>query len=223
MVDLLPGTALPLSAGGGGHQTEGRGGIELTPQRAPVSLLERLGARDDISSAELAFVGAAIRGFDHRPRRLKTIFDGATGQTDASTGNLVVPLYQCPAGCEAHVALVVADPTNTAGTTPNAGFANTASWAFLAAAQESTGLANANVLSLRPGLFAFAPSPAVIAANAAVVLPFEWTFNDSNAPVLQSGDTLWYGLVGGSQATILNITVRLTYRINLYGFESGQL
>lgn len=217
-VELIPGTSIPIQSSFGSPQHEGRGSITPAPGREPVSIFERLSARDDISPAELAFLLAAVKQFDRRPRKLRTIYQVAQGQTDATTGNLALPLFQCPAGCEAHVTRVNIDaPGSTL--TPSAPFANALSFAYLSSSTESTAIAAGQVDALlRPGLVAFAPTSA-----AGPFLPGEWTYNDTNAIVLQGGDYLWLAIHGGSQAGITNLQILCTYRINLFGYEEGQL
>jgi hypothetical protein len=211
MVELIPGTALPVYAPQASEQPEGRGAVQIREGRGPTSLFERLSARDDVSPAELAMIDAAIRGFDRRPKTLDNIFATTARVTDTTTGNVVIPLFTVPGGTEGHVTFVVADVPGSATITPSAPLANASIWTFLAAAGASTGASASTADTLRAGMVAFAPT-----AAAGPVLPGAWTFNDTNAPVLQSGDELFYVMHGGSIAAALGITVQVTYRINLY-------
>lgn len=192
-------------------QPEGRGEIKLTPEHLAPSLVDHLENVDGLSVAERAVLLAAIRAYDHRPRQERTIFAQASGETDGTTGNLVLPLLTVPAGMEGHVTFVNVDAPGTA-ILPGAPFANAASWAYLAAL--SPGLAlNSQALASRPGELVFAPSPA--SATAALV-PYTWTFNDSNAPVIFGGEALVYVLVGGTQAGIAGKQIQVSYRVNLF-------
>lgn len=218
MVDLIPGTTLPIHTGPGGEQPEGRGTVTITHDRMPRSLFERIGDRDDVTPAELAYLDAAIRSFDKTPRHLKTIFSSSWAQTSATTGNLVLPLFTCPAGCEGHVTEVTVDAPYSTTITPAAPFSNASSWAFLAVSGASSSPGPGQVDSFRPGLVAFAP-----VTPAGPIIPGQWTFNDSSSPILRGGDSLYYCLHGGSVAAILGLALDCSYRVNLFGVEQGQL
>ena len=221
-VELIPGTGLPLHVGPGGEQPEGRGTVQITDDRAPRPIVDRNApVAGALSPQEMAFVQAAIAAFDRGHRKLKTIFDTAAGVTDATTGNIVIPLFVCPGGCEAHVTNVLVDTPQAAATiAPSVPFSNAATWAFLAIAGASTGRSPGDADSLRPGMVTFAPNPA---SGTNAVLPFQWTFTDAPAPTLFGGDQLYYVLHGGSQATVKAITVQVTYKVELFGYENGQL
>lgn len=220
MVELVPGTSLPIQRSYGSPQPEGRGGVQLTEDRQPPSVIDPRAEQPSFSAAELAFVRAAISAYDRRPRKLKTVYDTTAKITDGTTGNLVVPLFTCPAGCEGHVTQCTVDIPNSASINPSAPFANASSWAFLASIPGggTSGPLNSQADTFRPGMIAFAP-----AAAAGPIAPGQWTFNDTSSPILYGGDQLLYVLHGGSIAAILSQSVQVTYRIDLYGFEDGQL
>ena len=216
--ELIPGTSLPIQGSFGSPQHEGRDFVNMAQGREPRSLFERIGDADGVTPGEKAFIMGALRAFDNRPRQLKTISAQASGQTDATTGNMVVPFFQVPAGCEAHVANVTVDVPGSATITPAQPFSNNAAWAFIASGPETTGAPASTADSLRFGMLTFAP-----ASSGGPILPGQWTFNDSNAPVGQSGDTIYFVLHGGSQTALQAIGVQVTYRVNLFGYENGQL
>lgn len=211
-VELIPGTALPVYAPGAAEQPEGRGGIQLRPERQPPSLLERIDDPEGLTPAERMVVAAALRAFENKPKRVKHIDATVGGQTDATTGNLVIPLYQCPAGCELHITNVTVDPSGSATITPSAPYSNAASYMFLSISGSSTGTgsATATVNALRNGLAAFAPTSA-----AGPIIPGQWTFNDSNARIAFGGETVYFVFVGGSIAAVLNLALRVSFRFNL--------
>lgn len=216
MVDLIPGTALPLSPPGAAAQPEGRGNVILTPARQPVSMLERLSQRDDISPAELMYLDAAVRRFDRQPPSKRYRFIPSSDTTDASTGNLALQLYEVPQGAECHLASVTVDTPSSATITPAAPYANAASYMFLAKAPPSTSDNDAFALSLRPGLIAFAPT-----AAGGPILPGQWTFGEGDAPVGFGGEMFWLVIVGGSQAAILGLTVTAKTKIIEYGGQGS--
>lgn len=222
MVDLIPGTSIPIQGSFGSPQPEGRGEItELAPGRQPVSMFDRIANRDDISPAELAYLAAAIRHFDHRPRKLKTIYDSASRVTDGTTGNVVIPLFIAPAGVECHITQILVDmPSSGTTVTPSAPFLNASSFAYLAIGPDSSGDSAANADNYRQALAAFWPNPA-LATNP--MIPAQSTFNDKNAPVMFGGEMASYVIHGGSQAGIVGKTVQVTYRIEIYGFEDGNI
>jgi hypothetical protein len=209
-VELIPGTALPLHGGPqAAQQIEGRGDIQLTPQRQPPSLLEKISDPDFLSAAERVYMEAAIRAFDKRKILEKEEYFSVGDQTDATTGNCVVSLFEVPAGKRGDVVQVLVDAPGSAAITPAAPFANAASWAFICIAPASSGLADS--AALRQGLAAFAPTSA-----GGPILPGQWTFNDSNAPVAWGGEQVYFVLVGGSVAAVVNLQIQVTVRINLY-------
>lgn len=220
MVDLIPGTTLPIHVGPGGRQSEGRGAVGLTPERQPPSMIDPNAPQPSLGAAELAFVRAAIAAYDRKPRKLKTIYDSASGQTDSTTGNLVLPLFVNPAGCEGHVTNVFADAPLSATVTPSAPLANASIWAFLAIVQGSgtTGTTAANADTLRRAGVASVPNTA-----GGVTLPGGFTFTDAPAPTMFGGDALFFVMHGGSIAGALSLLVQVTYKIELFGFEDGQL
>jgi len=214
MVDLIPGTTLPYHGGPGGLQPEGRGEIVPNPDRQPRSLIEKLENRDDVSPVELAFAAAAIRAYDHKARKERDIYASTGGVTDATTGNIVLPLFEVPAGMFGHVAQVTVDAPGSATITPSAPYANASSWAYIAIASASSVPSNPATTGLRNGLAAFAPSSA-----AGPIIPGQWTFNDTNAPVAWGGEQVFFVLVGGSVAAVKGLNLQVTYRINLYTRE----
>lgn len=218
--ELIPGTALPLHVGPGGRQPEGRGVTEINPDRQPPGMIDPNAPGPSLSHAELAFVRAAIGAYDRRPRKLKTIYDSSAAQTDGTTGNLVLPLYTSPQGCEAHVTNVYVDAPLSATVNPSAPAANAAIWAFLAIVQGSgtTGTTNANADTLRRAAVASVPNSA-----AGPTIPCSFTFTDAPAPTMFGGDSLYFVLHGGSQAAVTSLMVQATYKIELFGFEDGQL
>jgi hypothetical protein len=213
-VELIPGTTLPFHTGPGGFQPEGRGEIIPNPEHRSPSLLEKIGSRDDLSATELAFAAAALRAYDHRSSKVRDVYASAGGVTDATTGNIVVPLFEVPAGMFGHVAQVTVDAVSSATITPAAPYANASSWAYIAIAPASSMPANPAATALRAGMAAFAPSSA-----AGPIIPGQWTFNDTNAPVAWGGEQVYFVLVGGSVAAVKSLNLQVTYRINLYSRE----
>jgi hypothetical protein len=59
-------------------------------------------------------------------------------------------------------------------------------------------------------MIAFAPT-----AAAGPILPFQWEFGEHDAPIAFGGDTIFYVLVGGTQASLLNIRIQAGIRVNL--------
>ena len=204
--ELIPGTALPY---GGQASGEGRGSIERYTRSQP--LLERLADRDDIAPHELAIVAAALRAYEHAPKFEKTVFEQHSGQADATTGNLVLELHAVPQGMEGHIAQVTYDTPQVATINPSAPFANAASWSFLAVASRGYGQQNANADALRAAMVAFAPSSA-----AGPIVPGQWTFNDSNAPVAFGGESVYLVVHGGSQAALAGAAYIASIRLNLF-------
>lgn len=218
--ELVPATSLPLHVGAGGYQEEGRGSVELNPDRAPAPLFDRLRQVDDITQAEYAHLAAAVTAYAGRRKPLDEIFASVSANTDAVTGNLVLELFRVPAGTVGLVTNVTVDlPAGgaTGAITPTAPFANAASWSFLALGNiQSSGMQTSNPTALRPALVAFAPVTA-----AGPILPGQWTFSDKNGPVGQANETLYYCLVGGSQAALVATPLQATFRVQLYGLEAG--
>lgn len=212
MVDLIPGTALPVHTGPGGEQTEGRGTVTENPERTSPSLLERIGSRDEVSPLELAVVEAALRAFDKRPPRTRTMFASAGGQTDATTGNLIMPLFEVPQGWKGDLSSLIVDTGGSATITPSAPYSNAASYAFIAVAPPTT-FVNPTatvVAALRRGLVAFAPN-----AAAGPIIPGQWTFGGADGPIAWGGEMFYFVLVGGSIAAIQGQAIQATYRVEL--------
>lgn len=212
--ELIPGTTLPIYAPETAAQNEGRGNLELNPNRQPPSLLEKIQDPDFLSAAERVYMEAAIRAFDKRKILEREYYFSVGQETDGTTGNCVVPLFECPAGKRADVANLTVDAPQSATITPAAPFTSGSAWAYIAIAPPSSGQGNANVAQLRPGLAAFAPN--ATAATTSPLLPFQWTFNDSNAPIAWGGEQVYYVLVGGSVAAVKALQIQVTVRINLY-------
>lgn len=210
-VELIPGTALPFIAPSMAPQPEGRGGVQLTDERQPPPMVEGSESGDLVPDSYRQIVDAALRAFDRSPKFERTVFDGTAGQTDATTGNLVLELFQIPMGTEGRIVNVTIDLPSSATITPAAPYANAASWCFLASLGSSTGLGNANPALLRSGMVAFAPTSA-----AGPILPGQWTFNEDECPVIWGGMMLFFVLVGGSVAAITNQQLEASYRVNLY-------
>ena len=207
---FIEGTAIPFNAPGTSPQSEGRGTVGIGPPR---SLLDKLAERDDVAPSELVYLDAALRAFANQPKKRRVYWQTAAAQTDPTSGNCIIPLYQVPAGMVAGIANVIVDTPSTAGINPAAPFANAASWAFLARASETSTLAASNVTTtggLRNGMIAFAPT-----AAAGPILPFQWEFGEHDAPIAFGGDTIYYVLVGGTQASLLNIRIQAGIRVNL--------
>lgn len=211
-VELIPGTSIPIYAPESARQPEGRGDVTIIPERMPPSRVEGDPSPDEISAMQRQLVDAAIRAFDRAPKLDRTIFQSTAGQTDTTTGNLILELFECPQGKEGRVTNVTVDTPQSATITPTAPFANAASWAFLASLGATSGLGNTGAATFRAGLVAFAP---IFAAGP--ILPGQWTFNEDEAPVLWGGQMLYYVLVGGSVAALLNLQIECSYRVNLYG------
>lgn len=217
-VELIPGTALPIVAPGGTVQTEGRGEIELHPDRGPVSLLEKVA--DRFSPAELAYTQAALRAFDQQAKLERVVFDQATNTTENSAnGNIAIQCYECPAGMEGRISFVTADTPGQSTITPTAPLANAATWCFIAIlpASQGRGLpSNADLTNgaLRMGLVDFWPDPP---SSTGACLPAKFgTYGDDGGPVLYGGDSLWFCLIGGNQANIKGQTVKVNFRVNLW-------
>jgi hypothetical protein len=207
--ELIPGTALPVQAPGSSPQVEGRGTVGMG---APKSLLQKISEHDQITPSELAYADHALRAFANQPKKQRFYWVTAQASTDATTGNVVIPVFQVPAGFQAGIANVVADAPDQTAITPSAPFANAASWSFVAKQRETsiTNPAQAVGSGLRRGLVAFAPVTA-----AGPILPGQWTFGSHNSPLAFGGETIYYVLVGGSQASLTNIVIQVQMRLNL--------
>ena len=214
--ELIPGTALPMYAPGDEPQIEGRGEVDYTTRG--VSLLEKIGSRDDVAPHELAIVAAALRAFDRAPKKEKTIFQQVMGQTAATTGDLILELFEVPAGMEGHLTFANLDAPGSA-ITPSAPLAAGTAWAFLAILPPSS-LPNQVVagaaLAGRRGLVDFAPNPALATSSC---VPSNWTFNDSNAPVGFGGEAFYMVIVGGNVAGIVSKQIEVSFRVNLYSVQ----
>jgi hypothetical protein len=215
---LIPGTALVVEEPQGAAQPEQRGTFDnLTQGHVGPPLFA--GLHDTLAELpaderERARAELALRALIGRGLHESSQFFTVGGQTDATTGNFVIPLYDCPQYWESHVTNVLVDTPNSATITPAAPFANAASWAFLASIVGGGPRAAATAAQLRAGMIAFAPN-----AAGGPIVPGQWTFNDSNAPVLQGGDTLYFVLVGGSIAAILAQQIQVTVRLDRYSRE----
>jgi hypothetical protein len=212
MVELIPGTSIPIYAPRDGTQLEGRGSVHIINEREPPAMVQGDPTPDEISQMQRQLVDAAIRAFDRAPKLDRTISSATAGQTDATTGNLVLELFECPQGKEGRVTNVTVDTPQSATITPAAPFANALSWAMLAVMGPTSGIGNTLAQQFRAGMVAFAPTSA-----AGPILPGQWTFNEDESPVLWGGQMLYYVLVGGSVNAILNVQIEASYRVNLYG------
>lgn len=215
-VEFIPGTALPIGETGAASSGEGRGLPRFREGRGK-SLLEAIGDRDDIPVHELAVLDAALRAYDRMPPAEKPIFQSNSGESDATTGNLVLPLFTVPAGMYGQVTQVVADVPGSASINPSAPLANAAIWAFIASLSPlgmgggpGAALLNANADNYRFGLLDFLPVSA-----GGPTIPGRWTYGDDNGPIVWGGEQLVYVLHGGSIAAAKSLQVQVTFRINL--------
>ncbi len=213
MVDLIPGTSLPIAGPSAAQQPEGRGDVVLTRERShPPSLVmapeEVAGYLD---AAAKLHAEAAVRAIDRSPHRERTVSSSSSGVTDASTGNLLIQLYVVPAGMEGHLSSLLVDTPRSATITPSAPFSDAGAFMFAAILGPSSTDNDGGALAARPGMVAFAPASA-----AGPFLPGQWTFTDSDAPVGFGGDAFYLSLVGGSVAALLALTIRARFRVNLY-------
>lgn len=210
---LVPLTALPETTPGQAMQPEGRGEIVPNQQFAPGTLFQKIVDGDGIDETERAIVGAALHAYDNAPLRARTFQTVAADQTDGTTGNAVLQLFECPAGMEARLTSVTIDAAQSATITPAAPFASASAWSFIAKAPPSNtdNDTAAQVTALRQGLVTFAPTSA-----AGPILPGQWTFTDDQAPVARGGEMFFFVLVGGSVAAITNLALRAVSRVNLY-------
>lgn len=210
-VELIPGTALPMYAPESARQPEGRGGIQLTDERQPPSMLRDIPDPDGVTEAHKRLVEAAIRSFDRGPARHRTMYPVSADQTDGTTGNLVLQLFEVPAGMEGRITNLVVDAPQSATINPSAPYGNAASWSFIAVGPPTSTDSDAIVDTLRNGMVTFAPVSA-----AGPIIPGQWTFNDPSAPIAYGGEMFYFCLHGGSIAAILNLMIRTRARINLY-------
>lgn len=212
MVELIEGTALPMYAPGTQRQTEGRSPVQQENQQP--SLFEKIASRDGISPAEQAVVAAALRAYDRAPKRRMTVYPKVSGTTDATTGSIVLELFEVPAGWQAHLTQVTVDCPGSSTITPAAPFASASSWMFLAVSSRTQ---RATVpTTIRAGAVAFAPSSA-----GGAILPGQWTFNDTSSPVGRGGQFFYFALVGGSQAGLTSLQVTANARVNLVEYGEG--
>lgn len=210
MATLIPGTTIPYdedySASG-----EGRGTLTQTPGRGPKSLFEKIGERDQLAPHELAIAAAALRIYDQSSKKERVVYAQVAGRTDASTGNIVLPMFTVPASWECAITSVFVDAPLSTSITPSAPVASASCWAFVAAIPPTTGLTAAAVDGLRGSAVTFAPTSA-----GGPIIPGQWTFNDSNAPIAYGGTQVTYLLHGGNLAALQAITVQVSFRLNLY-------
>jgi hypothetical protein len=182
-------------------------------------ILARIGQGETLSPHEHAYLTSVLLEREltkqqERPYASETkqeiLFGGGT--TDATTGNLMVELYQVPAGWEAYVLYVMIDNTSSSTIIPSATFANSASWSFLVNLPKGDrGLiknANASTVQVRKGMVAFAPTSA-----GGPIVPGLWTFSENEAPVLRDEQSLSFSLVGGSVAAITSQSLLIQTRI----------
>lgn len=213
-VELVPGTALPIYAPQSSYQSEGRGQVQTTPARQPAPLFERLANRDDVSPAELVMLEAALRKFDNEQFLEQSILVTQGDQTDGTTGNCILPLFDVPQGLQATLPMVIVDVPGSATITPVAPFSGAGCFAYLAVAPPTSSDNDTVVVAangLRNGMVAFAPT-----SSGGPILPGQWTFNDTNAPVAYGGSTFYFVLVGASNGSLTNIGIQVKARVNLY-------
>jgi hypothetical protein len=217
-VELVPGTALPITPPGAATQLEGRGTVIPNPERAPQPLEDRTGpgGADEIGEGQFAIVEQLLRRYDHSRKTVRTYFTEQSDQTDGTTGNCVLQLFEVPQGGEAHISNVIVDAPQSATITPAAPYGNAASFAFLAISSPINTDSDSAAAALRTGMVAFAPVSA-----AGPIIPGQWTFNDSNAPVAFGGSMVYFVLVGGSIAAVLNLNIRARCRVNLHSRPGG--
>ena len=212
MVELIPGTALPLHVGPGGQQGEGRQSIGITRERAPVAMTEGENV-DGLDPRTLALVERMITRYDAAAKRVtKTIFGSAGGVTDATTGNLVVPLFTTPQGMDGRLTYCTVDAPLSVTINPTAPFASGSAFIYLSISASSSGDSAANATTYRGGMVAFAPTSA-----GGPMIPGQWTFNIDQAPVVQGNESIHFICSGGSVAAIKAVTLRVKYRIELAG------
>ncbi len=207
---LQPNTSLPATGPGAALQPEGRGTVELEKRFVPPATSEPVTLTPD-EQAERQVAETIIRAFDNRPLRGRNFQVVSTDVTDGTTGNVVLQLFEVPGSMEGRLTSLTVDVPQIATITPSAPFANAASWAFIAVAPPSSTDNDANALTLRNGMVAFAPTSA-----AGAILPGQWTFTDDQAPIARGGEMFYYVLVGGSIAAIVAATVQARTRVNLY-------
>lgn len=210
---LVEGVALPVHEPGAAPASEHRGEVALAGEHLAPSLLEKLqDDRDGLTAHERQILAAALRAYDTRKRLAFVKFDQVGGETDGTTGNVVIPFYTAPAGAEAHLTNVFVDAPKSAAITAAAPLANAAIFSTLAIAGSGGLDANAaDADNLRAGGVASLP-----VAAAGAVVPGQWTWNDSNAPVVWGGETAYYLLHGGSIAAAKSLQLQISFRVNVY-------
>lgn len=218
MVELIPGTSIPITGPSVALQPEGRGDVTIIPERLPVSMIdESVENPVDSHEGQQALLGAALRYFNFASKRLRVEFPRVNVTTDASTGNAAVMLFEVPQGMQAHLASATIDIPGSSSITPGAPLTNAAAFAILAVAPPSTGINNptaAQITAFRRGSVGFSPS-----AAGGPIIPGQWTYNDSNAPVAFGGQAFWYVVNGGGVAAILGQSLTVSARVNLENRE----
>lgn len=128
------------------------------------------------------------------------------GQTDATTGNATLRLFEVPQGLVAKVVRVVVE---SAAFSPASPFSTANAWHAIVSAPTGTQIAPANVWG--SGMVRdFGPVSA-----GGPLIPALFTDNDDQAGVGRSGRTIWYVLNGASAAAILNKQLAVTVRLNV--------
>jgi hypothetical protein len=218
LVELIPGTSLPMYGPQNALQPEGRGDVKITGDRMPVSMLEQVDGAPGLSQRELEVLAAALRVYDAKPARMRVEYPRSGAVTDATTGNVIVQLFEVPQGMQGHLAQVTVDIPGSGSINPTAPFASGSAFSFLAKAPSASGNrvspSAANVTAFRAGMISFAPTSA-----AGPMIPGQWTFNDSNAPVAFGGEAFFYVLSGGSVAAVVAQSLSIVARINLENKE----
>lgn len=218
MVELIPGTSIPITGPGQALQPEGRGDVTIIPDRMPVSMIDESVEQPlDSHEGQQALLGAALRYFNFASKRQRIERPRVAGNTDPTTGNLILQLFEVPQGMQGHLTFCGIDIPGSATISPSAPYSNAASFAFLAVAPPSSGPPSptaANMTSLRRGFVSFAPS-----TPAGPIVPGFWTANDSNAPIAYGGEAFYLGIVGGSVAAITSQAIVAVARINLENRE----
>lgn len=186
------------------------------------SILDKLGRGETLGQHELAYLTAVLLEREVTRKQERPYYSEefheyiqASGTTDATTGNLMIDIFEVPKGWEAHVTDVVVDVPGSASITPSAPFANAASYAYLTLIPKgmkgTATAANAASAQIRDGMIAFAPSSA-----GGPILPGQWTFNEANAMTVSDQFIVYLALVGGSVAAILSQSVQVTARIDRF-------
>lgn len=219
VVELIPGTSLPIRAPGEQPQVEGRGGVQLRDARRPPSMIAEGPVADGLDTIERHLIVAALRRYQSEQLFERVIMDQVTANADGTTGNCAVECYEVPQGYQGRVTLVTADTYLKATVTPTAPAANAATWCYIAVLPASSGRGGSPPATdltagvLRNGLVDFRPNPA---NSAGAALPASFGYGDDGAPVVWGGETLWFVLVGGSQASVQGAAIKVAFRINLY-------